>query len=138
MRTAIVPAMIVMLCLSIPRTSVGQETIALARWPAQPVVSTSPAVPAWAGVPDSVRRKVGYHHWTGAAIGGGVGGVTALVLALAARGSCADCPSGYPNVPAAGLVGAGLGGAFGFLVGLASPKYAWVPRAGPGAGPEPR
>jgi hypothetical protein len=31
-------------------------------------------------VPDSVRLKVGYQHWKGAAIGGALGAVTGLVL----------------------------------------------------------
>jgi hypothetical protein len=75
-------------------------------------------------IPDSVRQKVGYHHWKGAVIGGGLGAVAGLVLALAARRSCTHCD---PNIAATGLAGAGLGGAFGFLVGLASPKYEWVP-----------
>jgi hypothetical protein len=30
----------------------------------------------------------------------------------------------------AGLVSAGVGGVFGFLVGLASPKYEWAPANG--------
>jgi hypothetical protein len=78
-------------------------------------------------IPDSVRQKVGYHHWKGAAIGGGLGAVAGLVLGLAARVSCSDCD---PSIAATSLTVAGLGGAFGFLVGLASPKYEWVPSPG--------
>jgi hypothetical protein len=74
-------------------------------------------------IPDSVRQKVGYHHWKGAAIGGGLGALAGLILALAP--GCSDCDD--PSVAATSLAGAGLGGAFGFLVGLASPKYEWVP-----------
>lgn len=138
MRGSLVPAVMVMLFLLLPGNAFGQQRNALAQWPVQPSVSADPTALARGGIPDSVRRKVGYHHWSGAAIGGGLGGVAAVTLALAAHGRCADCPSGQPSVAAAGLVGAGLGGVFGFLVGLASPKYAWVPEAGPGAAPDRR
>jgi hypothetical protein len=73
-------------------------------------------------VPDSTRRRVGYHHWKGAAIGSSAGAVLGTLLFLGASGSCSDCDvSG--DVLGASLVSAGLGGALGFLVGLASPKY---------------
>jgi hypothetical protein len=80
-------------------------------------------------VPDSVRHRVGYQQWKGAAIGGSLGALAGLALALAAHGQCADCRSNSPRVAKVSLLGAGLGGAFGFLVGLASPRYRWV-RAG--------
>jgi hypothetical protein len=80
-------------------------------------------------VPDSVRMKVGYQHWRGAALGGALGAVGGLVLAILAHGECSDCTDNDPSVVQVGLVGAGLGGAFGFLVGAASPRYVWVPRA---------
>lgn len=78
-------------------------------------------------IPDSVRRKVGYQHWKGAAIGGSLGAVVGFALALAARGQCSDCSSDTAPVGQVTVIGAGLGGAFGFLVGLASPRYRWVP-----------
>lgn len=74
-------------------------------------------------VPDSIRQRVGYQHWKGGAIGGGLGG---LVLALAAHGQCDDCTSDTAPVGKVTLIGAGLGGVFGFLVGAASPRYRWV------------
>lgn len=80
-----------------------------------------------ATLPDSVRRKVGYHHWTGAAVGGGVGALGGLLLGLAAHDRCSDCSADDPELGTVILAGAGLGGAFGFLVGLAAPKYRWVP-----------
>ena len=47
-------------------------------------------VPA-AIIPDSSRRRVGYHHWEGAAIGAGSGALLGTLLVLAAGISCADC-----------------------------------------------
>ena len=64
--------------------------------------------------PDSTRRLVGYQHWKGAATGATSGALLGALLGLRA-GS---------DVAKASLVTAGLGGAFGFLIGLASPKYA--------------
>jgi hypothetical protein len=80
-----------------------------------------------ASVPDSIRRKTGYQHWRGAAIGGSVGALAGVVFALAAPNECDDCPSNGRPLGKATLIGAGLGGALGFLVGLASPRYRWVP-----------
>jgi len=76
-------------------------------------------------MPDSVRRKVGYQHWKGGAIGGSVGALAGLLLAELAPTECADCTSTHSEALRATLIGAGLGGAFGFLVGAASPKYRW-------------
>ncbi len=84
------------------------------------------APPMLVVIPDSIRHRVGYQHWKGAAIGGGLGALAGLALALAARGQCSDCPSDSPHVGTITLAGAGLGGALGFLVGLASPRYRWV------------
>jgi hypothetical protein len=78
-------------------------------------------------VPDSVRLKVGYQHWKGAAIGGALGAVTGLVLSALPVG-CSDCSSTDSEAVKATLAGAGLAGAFGFLVGAASPKYKWQAR----------
>ena len=82
--------------------------------------------PALATLPDSVRQRAGYQHWKGAVIGGGLGALGGLVLALAAHGQCADCASDPAPVVEVTVLGAGIGGAVGFLVGLASPRYRWV------------
>ena len=87
------------------------------------------SVPPLASVPDSIRRKSGYQHWKGGAIGLGLGALGGLVLALAAPTECDDCTSDPAPAGKVTLVGAGLGGAFGFLVGLATPRYRWVPVA---------
>ena len=80
-------------------------------------------------IPDSVRRKVGYQHWKGGAIGAALGGLAGLLLTQVAPISCDDCTSDDSHTLEAVAVGAGLAGAFGFLVGAASPKYSWVPRS---------
>jgi hypothetical protein len=77
-------------------------------------------------VPDSIRQRAGYQHWKGGAIGGGLGALGGLLLALAAHGQCADCSSDTAPVGKVTLIGAGLGGVFGFLVGSATPRYRWV------------
>jgi hypothetical protein len=87
------------------------------------------AVAPLATVPDSIRRKTGYQHWKGGAIGAGVGALGGLVLALAVPHSCDDCSSDPSPTGKVTLIGAGLGGVFGFLVGLATPRYRWVPAA---------
>ena len=91
------------------------------------LTAASHPTPEAVSIPDSVRKKVGYQHWRGAAIGGAAGAVGGVLLALFARGQCSDCGPNDPKVPEVGFLGAGLGGAFGFLVGAASPKYRWVP-----------
>jgi hypothetical protein len=84
-------------------------------------------------VPDSVRKRTGYQHWRGAAIGLAIGGaVGALTGAVGgAVGRCDDCgqqPSAGSGALTVGLLGAGAGGVLGFLAGLSSPKYVWIPR----------
>ncbi|MBA3522125.1 MAG: hypothetical protein H0T90_06475 [Gemmatimonadales bacterium] len=95
----------------------------------QPVAKRPPAPIS----PNSGRRRVGYHHWKGAAFGAAGGALLGAAL-LAAAGACSDCPA-----PTSGdfvkfeLISAGVGGAFGFLVGLATPKYERQPEQ-----PKPR
>ena len=109
--------------LGAPASGKAQELRAFAG-----TVSSPRTVPASSILlPDSVRIKVGYQHWKGGAIGVAVGAGAGLLAAYAAHDSCEDCRSSGPDVSTTTLVGAGLGGVFGFLVGLASPKYAWVP-----------
>jgi hypothetical protein len=134
MRRPIVSGATAMLFLLAAGSVSAQERSALARWPVQPAPQATRPAPAGIVIPDSVRRKVGYQHWRGAAIGAGLGGVAGFLLGVAAHGRCADCDGSEPSVAAVGLVGAGLGGAFGLLVGLASPRYAWVRDAGTAAG----
>ena len=86
-------------------------------------------------VPDSVRQKVGYQHWKGGAIGGALGAVAGLLLSALPIG-CSDCSPHNSEVVRATFIGAGLGGAFGFLVGAASPKYKWQ-AAAPDTRPAP-
>jgi hypothetical protein len=75
------------------------------------------------GIPDSTRRQVGYHHWKGAAIGAGSGALLGMLLNIGARGSCSDCNANGSDVLKTSMLGAGVLGTFGFLVGLASPRY---------------
>lgn len=79
-------------------------------------------------MPDSVRQKVGYQHWKGGAIGGALGAVAGLLLSEFPVG-CRGCSATDSEVVRTTLIGAGLAGAFGFLVGAASPKYKWRPAA---------
>ena len=79
-------------------------------------------------LPDSIRKKVGYQHWKGGAIGATVGGLAGFCsVKMGTREDCTDCTSRDSDVLELSAIGAGLGGAFGFLVGAASPKYEWVP-----------
>jgi hypothetical protein len=92
------------------------------------LLMSSPPMPA--GVPDSVRRRVGYQHWRGAgmglAVGAAVGALGGAVLASIIE--CSDCspPSVGEGALIVGLLGAGTGSVVGFLAGLSSPKYEWV------------
>lgn len=112
------------LCLAIVGNAVAQRQASFTRWtvPGPPLTSEGLS---GAMLPDSVRRTVGYQHWKGAAIGGGVGAVLGSAFAFGLAGRCADCTvTTWERVQAALLVTA-AGGVFGFLVGLASPRYAW-------------
>jgi hypothetical protein len=93
-------------------------------------------------VPDSVRVRSGYQHWRQAALGGAIGGALGALTGAVGAGisSCDDCrrqPSAGSGALYGGLIGAGVGGVIGFLMGLSSPKYTWVPGADapPGEGP---
>ena len=70
-----------------------------------------------------MRRVAGYQHWKGAAIGSAAGAVLGALLGARARTACSDCDMDGGDVVKASLVTAGIGGAFGFLIGLASPRY---------------
>ena len=96
--------------------------------------------PAAIAVPDSVRVISGYQHWRfmgqGAAVGAAVGALAGVILS---RAPCSDCDrhSTGEGLVLGGLTGAGLGGVVGFLAGLASPTYRWIPGAAPSAnGPD--
>lgn len=85
------------------------------------------------GVPDSVRKRTGYQHWRGAAIGLAVGGAVGALTGAIGGGisECDDCgrqPTAADGAVVLGLIGGGAGGVLGFLVGLTSPKYVWIPR----------
>ena len=117
--------------LAIPTALAGQESLMRATAPLQPPEPVRTPAAALAALPDSVRQRVGFQHWKGAAIGGGIGALAGLALALGAHGQCADCSSDSPPAGKVTLLGAGIGGAFGFLVGLASPRYRWIKAEGP-------
>jgi hypothetical protein len=80
-------------------------------------------------VPDSTRMRVGYQHWRGAGIGSAIGAGVGVLLGVLAPTGCADCdpPSRGETILTVGLLGAGAGGLVGFLAGLSSPKYVWLP-----------
>ena len=81
-------------------------------------------------VPDSVRKPTGYQHWRGAAIGSAIGGALGALTGAARDENCSDCTRQFTAGGRAlrvGLIGAGAGGVLGFLVGLTSLKYTWVP-----------
>jgi hypothetical protein len=112
------------LSLTVITSAAAQKQVSFERWAASypAVVSTGPLSPNTA---DSVRRKVGYYHWKGAAIGAGVGAVVGTVLAFGVAGRCSDCTVTTKDRAQAALLMTGISSAFGFLVGLASPKYVW-------------
>jgi hypothetical protein len=101
--------------------------------PRPPLILPSQPSNELAGIRDSVQRVTGYQHWRGAGIGTVVGGVVgALAGAVLVNDSCSDCGEQWSRGRGAfvlGLLGAGTGGVAGFLAGLSSPKYEWVPRA---------
>lgn len=104
--------------------AVAQQQASFSEWTIPGPPLTSESLPG-AALPDSVRRKVGYQHWKGAAIGAGVGAVLGSALAFGLASHCSDCTVTTGDRAQAALVVTGAGGVFGFLVGLASPKYVW-------------
>ncbi len=123
MRLIIALCVVTVLGLSSPESSRAQAAHRMILLKQSSALTTETTLQSLV-IPDSVRRKVGYQHWKGGAIGGAVGAVAGLVLGLVGH-RCADCSSDGPVLLEASLVGAGLGGAFGFLVGAATPKYRW-------------
>lgn len=69
------------------------------------------------------RKRTGYHHWEGLAIGSGGGALLMGLLYAAAHTSCSDCGEGESYFLEAELLSASVGGVLGFLVGLGIPKY---------------
>lgn len=125
MKSARVILALTVLAICSPQAGAAQAQLRTAteRWGrVQPPAVQRAAI----AIPDSIRKKVGYQHWKGGAIGGTVGGLAGLVLGLTVGRACDDCSSSDSDVLEPALVGAGLGGAFGFLVGAASPKYRWI------------
>jgi hypothetical protein len=125
-RYALTLVVTTVLALAAPR---GVRAQAAAVFESQPWSPRQPGTSLLV-IPDSVRRKVGYQHWKGGAIGGSVGALAGLLLTAVASNKCYDCGSTDSAVLEATLIGAGLGGAFGFLVGAASPKYRWEAGSG--------
>lgn len=101
--------------------------------PRPPLILPTQPSAELAGMPDSVRRVTGYQHWRGAGLGaviGGAVGALAGVILVPMTDNCSDCGERWSVGHGAlvlGLLGAGTGSAAGFLAGLASPKYEWVP-----------
>lgn len=84
-------------------------------------------------LPDSIRVVTGYQHWRGAALGLAIGAGVGTLFGALAPASCDDCTDPWSRGRAmwtVGLLGAGTGGVVGFLAGLSSPKYVWVPTEG--------
>ena len=123
-----------------PRPGVAQEQSA--RWATWDLPAAALPVSIAVSEPDSVRVRSGYQHWRKAALGGAIGGALGALTGVVGAGisSCVDCrrqPSAGTGALYGGLIGAGAGGVIGFLMGLSSPKYTWVPsaEAPPGEGP---
>ena len=113
------------LSLTVLATAAAQQQVSFERWTVAPFAAADSGSLSRSGVTDSVRRKVGYHQWDRAAMGAGVGAVLGTVLAFGVSGRCADCNVTTGERAQAALLMTGLSSAFGFLVGLATPKYVW-------------
>jgi len=111
-----------------PRSVTAQRQASFSRW-AGPTLG--PTRPDASGVllTDSVRQRIGYQPWKGAAIGAGVGAVLGTALAFGLAGECDDCTVSTWDRAQGALLITGASSAFGFLVGLASPRYVWKPSA---------
>jgi hypothetical protein len=109
-----------------PKSATAQRQASFDRW-AGPTLGTPPSHPSWVLLADSVRQRVGYQHWKGAAIGAGVGALLGIALASGVAGECDDCRVTTWDRARGALLVTGASSAFGFLVGLASPRYAWKP-----------
>jgi hypothetical protein len=96
-----------------------------------PRITDAPELPSLelVSLPDSVRKRAGYQHWRGAVIGLAIGGALGALTGAASGDNCSDCAQTTAGSRAltVGLLGAGAGGVLGFLVGLTSPRYAWIP-----------
>jgi hypothetical protein len=103
-------------------SAAAQHQVSFGEWAAPWRVHTT-GHPAGAALPDSSRRKAGYQHWKGAAIGTAAGAVLGTVLAFGVAGECDDCTLTTWDRAQAALLVTAAGTVFGFLVGLASPKY---------------
>jgi hypothetical protein len=100
--------------------------------PSPLVPDTELPTPNLTSLPDSVREVTGHQHWRGAAIGLAIGGAAGALLGATAGYGCNDCsdqPTRGGQALSVGLIGAGGGGVLGFLAGLASPRYVWIPRS---------
>jgi hypothetical protein len=126
MKSAFLVFAVIVVCLAADSPLVAQQALRLNPSAPWTTLSAPRRATSLATVPDSIRRKTGYQHWKGAAIGGSLGALGGLGLALLAHGQCTDCSSDTPPIGEVTLIGAALGGAFGFLAGLASPRYRWL------------
>jgi hypothetical protein len=115
---------------ALPTSATAQRQVSFSRWAGPTLAAPSPRS-SGAALADSLRQKVGYQHWNGAAIGAGVGAVLGSALAFGLAGKCADCTVTTWDRAQGALLITGASSAFGFLVGLASPRYAWKPSHAP-------
>jgi hypothetical protein len=125
--------LVIALGATLSKSATAQRQVRFDRW-AVPALAPLSRRSLGVSLPDSVRQKVGYQHWKGAAIGAGVGALLASVLVFGVAGECDDCTENRWARGEAALLITGASGAFGFLVGLATPRYAWKPshEASPG------
>jgi len=123
--TYLKPALLVLtLWTGLPRSATAQRQASFDRW-AGPMLAAPRPGPQLVPVADSVRQRVGYQHWKGAAIGAGAGALLGTALAFGLMGECDDCTVTTWDRTQSALFFTGASSLFGFLVGLASPKYAW-------------
>jgi hypothetical protein len=116
--------LVLALWIGSPRSATAQRHASFDRWPGPTFHVPGPGR-LGPLVADSVRQRVGYQHWKGAAIGAGVGALLGTALAFGLRGECDDCTVTTWDRTQGALLITGASSIFGFLVGLASPKYVW-------------